>query len=468
MLNGLDGLGSLDVLGSLDGPGGLDEVCGRVLAETGCPSVSVAVAAGEELVLARAYGWADVAAGRAATPGTAYGLASTTKAFTALAVCLAADRGLLDLDAPLPAGFGRAAPTARQLLQHRGGFPSYYDFAYSVPGSSDAPGDAVDIEHYRRQLHEPGVEFEYANLGYQELARLLEAVTGRELGALLREWVAEPLGLAGFAFGPVHPGPAPSAVRYTPDGRAYPPCHTGHPAATSGWATAGDVALFARRALGLLEPETAAAVHDAPAMFAPASLGYGLGRVVQRTPDGSVIGSHGGGMGGVAAMMLDLPGRGLSLAVLANSTDKTARNAVVEYLTGVLAPEFDPRHFAPAVEPALPFALPPGSWSGRITAHDTTVPLGLTVQPDGLVEVRLADHPPVTVPAIASARWDVRLDTPLHLPTPDTRLAGPATGFELRLRDGDLTGRAVAYKSGDREGFLGSYLPHPCELRRER
>ncbi|MFJ5886634.1 serine hydrolase domain-containing protein [Kitasatospora cineracea] len=463
----LDGLDRLDGLGSLDGPGGLDEVCARVLAETGCPSVSVAVAAGEELVLARAYGWADVAAGRPATPGTAYGLASTTKAFTALAVCLAADRGLLDLDAPLPTGFGRTAPTPRQLLQHRGGFPSYYDFAYAAPDGSDAPGDAVDIARYRRQLHEPGAEFEYANLGYQELDRLLEAATGRELGALLREWVAEPLGLTGFAFGPLHPGPAPSAVRYTPDGRAYPPCHTGHPAATSGWATAGDVALFARRSLGLLAPETAAAVHDAPAISAPAGLGYGLGRVVQRTPDGSVIGSHGGGMGGVASMMVDLPGRGLSLAVLANSTDKTARNAVVEYLTSVLAPEFDPRHFAPTAEPDLPLALPPGGWSGRITAPGTTVPLTVTVRPDGLVEVRLADHPPVTVPALASARWDVRLVTPLQLPVPDALLAGPATSLELRLREGELTGRAVAFKSGDRDGFLGCYLPYPCELRRD-
>ncbi|MFK0193039.1 serine hydrolase domain-containing protein [Kitasatospora sp. NPDC090308] len=460
MLNGLESLESLD---------SLDEVCGRVLAETGCPSVSVAVAAGEELVLARAYGWADVAAGRAATPGTAYGLASTTKAFTALAVCLAADRGLLDLDAPLPGRFERTAPTARQLLRHRGGFPAYYDFRYT-PGSPDAapaPGyGPIDIDRYRRQLHEPGGEFEYANLGYHELGRLLTAVTGREVGALLREWIAEPLGLDGFAFGAAHPGPGPAAVRYTPDGRVYPTCHTGHPAATAGWATAADVALFARRSLGLPAPGTAAAVHDAPAILGAGSLGYGLGRVVQRTADGAVISSHGGGMGGVASMMIDLPGRGLSVAVLANSTDKSARDAVVAYLMGALAPEFDPRHCAPGVEPDLPLTLAPGTWSGQVSAPGATVPLTVAVLPEGRVEVRLADHPPVTVPAVASARWDVRLVTPLQLPTPDALFNSPATGLELRLRDGDLTGRATAFKGGDREGFLGPYLPHPCELRR--
>ncbi|MFB7949928.1 serine hydrolase domain-containing protein [Kitasatospora phosalacinea] len=442
--------------------GGLDEVCPRVLAETGCPSVSVAVAADEGPVLARAYGWADVAAGRAATPGTAYGLASVTKAFTALAACLAADRGLLDLDAPLPGRYGRTAPTARQLLRHRGGFPAYYDFSY-LPAAEPVP---IDTDCYRRQLHEPGGVFEYANLGYQEVARLLESRTGRGFGALLREWVAEPLGLAGFAFGSVHPGPAPVAVRYTPDGRVYPPCRNGHPAAGSGWATAGDVARFARRAAGLLAPATAAAVLDAPAMSADGGLGYGLGRVVQRVPDGSVISSHGGGMGGVASMVIDLPGRGLSVAVLTNSTDKSARNAVVDHLMGVLAPEFDPAHLAPAAERNRPFALPPGRWSGRVTAPGTTVPLTLTTLPEGRVEIRLADHPPTTVPAAASDRWDVRLAAPLQLPTPEALFNSPSLGLELRLQDGDLTGRAVAFKDGDREGFLGPYLPHPCALRR--
>ncbi|BAJ26140.1 MULTISPECIES: serine hydrolase domain-containing protein [Kitasatospora] len=452
---------------AVDGLSGLDEVCERVLAETGCPSVSVAVAAGEELVLARAYGLADVAAGRAATPGTAYGLASTTKAFVALAVCLAADRGLLDLDAPLAAGFGRTAPTPRQLLCHRGGFPGYYDFSYE---SAYRP---VDIDRYRRQLHEPGGEFEYANLGYQELGRLLEAVTGRATADLLREWIAEPLGLADFAYAHVHPGPGPAATRYTPDGRPYPPVRNGHPAATSGWATAGDVARFARRSLGLLKPETAAAVHVGPAIFDAdgldsGGLGYGLGRVFQRTADGAVLSSHGGGMGGVASMMLDVPARGLSLAVLANSTDKTARDAVFRYLTAALAPECDPRHLAPSAEPGLPCTLAPGSWSGQVATPDgDTVPLAVTALPDGRVEVRLADHPPVTVPAAASARWDVRLVAPLQLPTPDALLNSPSFGLELRLRDGDLTGRAIAFRNGDREGLLGPYLPHPCELRRQ-
>ncbi|RKE17043.1 serine hydrolase [Streptomyces sp. TLI_171] len=445
----------------LDGLNGLDEFCTGALAEHGCPSVSIAVAAGGDLVLARAYGTADLGERRAATPGTVYGLASATKPFTALAVCLAADRGLLDLDAPVPGRFRRAAPTPRQLLQHRGGFPAFYNFHYT---DGPLPGGPlpVDLDRYREQVREPDTGFEYSNLGYQELGRLLEQITGRALGELLREWIAEPLGLPHFAFGAVPGASAPVATRYTPDGRAYPVCHSSHPAAGAGWATAGELALFARRSPTLLTPGTAAAVLDAPPIGP--RLGYGLGRVVQRTADGAPISSHGGGMGGIAAMMIDLPERQLSVAVLANSTDKSARDAVVGHLMDALAPEFDPAHLSPVSEPDLPLALAPSRWAGHLSGPDGDVPVRLTVLTGGQVEVSLADLPPVTVPALASHRWDVRLTAPLQLPTPDALVNSPAFALELRAGRSALTGRATAYKPGDRSGFLGPYLPHRCEL----
>ena len=125
--------------------GELDEFCTKALAEHGCASVSLAVAERGELVLTKAYGLADVANQQPATPETVYGLASITKPFTATAVCLAADEGLLDLDAPLPGSYPWTAPTPRQLLQHRGGFPAFYNFHYGTGPlpRDDLPRDAV-------------------------------------------------------------------------------------------------------------------------------------------------------------------------------------------------------------------------------------------------------------------------------------------------------------------------------------
>ncbi|MFD8596596.1 serine hydrolase domain-containing protein [Kitasatospora sp. NPDC059646] len=442
----------MSVLNGLDG---LDEVCEKALAEHGCPSVSVAVAQGDELVFARAYGRADPGTDRAAGPETVYGLASVTKSFTALAVCLAADRGLLDLDAPL-SGAHRWAPTARQLMRHRGGFPAYYDFHYG-----DRPGP-IDPGAYRRQVREPGGGFEYSNHGYHVLGGLLEEATGRPLRTFLREQLAEPLGLASFEFGDAYPGSGPVAVRCTADGRAYPDCWTSHPAAGAGWATAGDVALFARRSAGLLRPETAAAVLDG--LPITDRLGYGFGRIVQRE-GGAVISSHGGGMGGVAAMMIDLPDRGLSLAVLTNSTNKAARDAVVRHLMAAQAPEFDPGHLQPVSDPARELTLSPGSWAGVIDAPEGGIPVQVDLLDDRRVRLRLADHPPVTVPAAASRQWDVQFVADVQLPTADARLNSPSVGLALRADGDGLTGRAVAFKNGDHDGLLGPFLVHPCRLR---
>ncbi|MER6361649.1 serine hydrolase domain-containing protein [Kitasatospora sp. NPDC001527] len=433
----------------------LDEFCVRALAEHGCASASVAVASGDELVLSRAYGRASVAGRRPATPETVYGLASVTKAFTATAVCLAADEGLLDLDTPVPGSFPWTAPTPRQLLRHRGGFPAFYNFHY---GTGPLP---VDIDRYRTLVREPGTDFEYSNIGYHELGSLLEAVTGQDLGDYLRERIADPLGLSGFGFGAAYPGPAPVARRYSADGRAYPTCFTGHPAAGAGWATAGDVALFARTASRLLEPATVAAMHEAVPFNE--HLGYGFGRVVSRGA-GPVVHSHGGGMGGIATMMIDVPERELSVAVLTNSTDKAARDAIVTHLMAALAPGFSADHLNPTTEQPRPATLPQGEWTGEIRAAEADIPLRLTILSNDQVEIRLADHPPLTTPATASQHWDLRTIAPLQLPAPDALLNSPSLALDLRIEPNRLTGRATAFKDGDHQGRLGPYLVHPCTL----
>ncbi|MGA5266790.1 serine hydrolase domain-containing protein [Streptomyces lydicamycinicus] len=436
---------------------GLSEFCTEVLTEHGCPSVSVAVAERGEVVRAAAYGTADLATGRPATPETVYGLASVTKPMTATAVCHAADEGLLDLDAPvpLPAAERGPAPTARQLLQHRGGLGAYYDWDYG-------DGERVpDPDRYAVPSRAPGTGFGYANLGYRLLGRLLEQATGQELGACLRERVFAPLGLTGCRLARVYPGPGPSARKYTPDGRAYPDYDCSHPGATLGWAPAGELALFAQSYDRLLKPETAAAVRHA--LPVNEHLGYGLGWCLS-SGDGPLVQSHGGGGPGVAAMAVAVPERLLSVAVLTNSTNKAARDAILRYVLDELAPDCTPEAITPLIaDPARPMTLPEGDWTGRISAPEREVPLTLRVLPDRQVALRL-DGVRATAPATATAAWDLRASFPLQLPTADARINSPELGLVLRLADGALTGEAHAYKNGDTEGRLGNFLSHSCTL----
>lgn len=444
-------------------PNRLAEYCTSTLDEHSCPSASVAVVEHGEVTLAEAYGLADVATARPATPGTAYGLASITKPMTATAICVAADEGLLDLDAPVPVpnDHGWPAPTARQLLQHRGGFGAHYDFHYTGPGADDR----IDATPYARLHRPPGTAFEYANLGYRALGHLLEAASGQGLADFVRERVFEPLGLTALHLGPTHPGPAPSATRYTADGRPYPPyCGTSHPGATLGWAPAAQLALFAQSYDRLLKPETAAAVREAHPVNT--GLGYGLGWCLSRGA-GPLVQSHGGGMGGVAAIVVTVPERQLSVSVLTNSTNKAARDRITHHILTTLVPDFTPESISPITEdPARPLHLPTPHWQGTISTPEGDIPLSLTLSPEEDA-VRLHLNGETTKsPASASRAWSLQATFPVQLPTADARINSPELSLRLHHEpgNGSLTGVAQAHKSGDAEGLLGNFLTHPCQL----
>lgn len=431
---------------------GLEEFCTAALRQHGCASASVAVVEHGEVVFAEAYGLADRETGRAATADTVYGLASITKSLTATAVCVTADQGLLDLDALLPGEYsGAAAPSIRQTLQHRGGFGGHYDWHYGE-GESSIPTSWYAGRLYR----EPGSGFEYANLGYHALGSLLG-----DLDEQIRARVAEPLGLGSLRVGPEYGGTGPTAVRYTVDGRAYPVCRSGHPAAGDAWATATDAVLFAQNCATLLEPDTAAAVYDA-VPIGPAQ-GYGLGWSVS-TGAGPVLYSHSGGMGGIANMVVQVPEREFAVAVLTNSTGKAARDAILHHALGRLAPDFDPAGLSSLPDTSRPMTLSEGSWTGRIQTREGDLPLQLGILADRQVRVRLDDVGTATAPANASATWDLRTLVPLQLPTADARVDSPLLVLELGLRQGKLAGAARALKSGEGDGRLGNYLSHPCEL----
>ncbi|MFI9272947.1 serine hydrolase domain-containing protein [Kitasatospora sp. NPDC052896] len=435
----------------------LGERCTAALAEHGCPSVSVAVAERGEVVLAEAYGAAELATGRRAGTDTVYPLGSVTKSITAVAVCVAADQGLLELDAPVPGEFGRwPAPTVRQLLQHRGGFGPYYDWDYG----DGAP--RIDPDRYAVLFREPGSGFEYANLGYRILGRLLESVTGLELGAFVRERVLLPLGLTHSRLTRTYPGPAPAAVRHAADGRGYPDYDCGHPGATLGWAPAGELALFAQTYHRLLKPRTAAAMRAA--LPINEQVGYGLGWCLAAGA-GQLVQSHGGGGGGVAAMTVALPERRLSVAVLSNSTDKAARDAILRYVLGELAPGFQDAWINPMTpRPTRPMELPAGEWSGRISTPDGELPVELRTLTDGRIEVGVAGER-AGAAAVSTDTWDLLASLPLQLPTADARVNSPQLMLGLRREAGGLVGMACANKDGEGDGRLGNFLSHHCELR---
>lgn len=169
------------------------------------PGCTIAVGRGGAVVFAEAYGAARLDPFESMTVDTVVDIGSVSKQFTATAILLLAERGEVDLDAPLsrylpdlPAWASR--PTVAQLIHHESGIPDYIDLlverGFVVTGDSPTIADALAALGDVVDLHfAPGARWEYSNSNYFLLSQVVLAVTGDDLGAFLAAEVFEPLGL---------------------------------------------------------------------------------------------------------------------------------------------------------------------------------------------------------------------------------------------------------------------------------
>ncbi|GIH25848.1 esterase [Acrocarpospora phusangensis] len=167
--------------------------------------VQVAVYRHGELLVDAVAGFADPATGRPFTSGTPVYGTSTGKGVTATVVHVLAERGTLDYETviadlwPEFAAHGKDKATVRHALTHATGVPG-------VPVGT-TPEDLCDWDKMCAAIAtatpwwEPGTRFGYhpQTYGYI-LGEVVRRATGKRISQVLREEVAEPLGLAGELF----------------------------------------------------------------------------------------------------------------------------------------------------------------------------------------------------------------------------------------------------------------------------
>lgn len=162
-----------------------------ILAQTGVPSFAMARITGDKIAT-EALGVRRAGTTDAATADTVYAAASLTKmlvAYVALDLSLngafTLDQPLRDL-VPLPNPDDPRAPliTARRLLSHSSGWPNWRN--------TPTPPMLAAFE--------PGSRWQYSGEGFFYLSRVIEHVTGKALGVVLRETLLTPLGMTRSSF----------------------------------------------------------------------------------------------------------------------------------------------------------------------------------------------------------------------------------------------------------------------------
>lgn len=145
------------------------------------------------IVLHKAYGPADRERNVPNTLSTRFPIASITKTFTAAAILRLHDEGRLELSDPLSKFFtGLAAEkepiTIEQLLVHTSGLPA------DLEGTLDDALRTVKLESA------PGAAYNYSNLGYDVLARVVEIVSGQPFRDFVMQQLVRPAGLKRTSF----------------------------------------------------------------------------------------------------------------------------------------------------------------------------------------------------------------------------------------------------------------------------
>lgn len=157
----------------------------------------VLVARGDDLLLFDGFGELG---GHRVARDDAFWIASTGKQFAATAIVLLAQRGRLDLDAPLSTFFpeapaDKAGITVRQLLSHTSGIgQSYVSEEQATREAAVAAMLAEPIEG------EPGDRFRYSNSNLQLAAAIVEVVSGVPYAAFARANLFEPAQLTSTGF----------------------------------------------------------------------------------------------------------------------------------------------------------------------------------------------------------------------------------------------------------------------------
>jgi len=135
------------------------------------PGLSIAVATDNQLRWERGYGFADLENFVPATAATVYRLASVSKPITAVAVMQLAERGALDLDAPIqryvPSFPSKRYPvTARQLLSHLAGVRHYK--GDELESTRPYPSLTAALAMFKDDSleHPPGARMTYTTHGY--------------------------------------------------------------------------------------------------------------------------------------------------------------------------------------------------------------------------------------------------------------------------------------------------------------
>ena len=164
-------------------------------------SGSVAAIYKGEIVFNKAYGLASIELDVPNTPQTKHKIWSVTKQFTAAAILILEERGLLKVEDSLKRYFPDCVTlderiTIHHLLTHTSGL---FDMSEIQHNSFHVlPQKTADLLNRFSEApldFEPGTKYNYSNTGYWFLGQLIERISGMSYAGFMQDHIFVPLGM---------------------------------------------------------------------------------------------------------------------------------------------------------------------------------------------------------------------------------------------------------------------------------
>jgi CubicO group peptidase (beta-lactamase class C family) len=285
---------------------------------------TVLVVEGDQVLLDKGYGMADLEWQVPNAPDAKFRLGSLTKQFTATLVLLLQQDGKLNVNDPVSKYLTDAPPawakiTLANLLGHTSGIPNFTGFKEFSTWCMSPHTPAEEIAFFKDKPldFEPGSKFAYSNSNYIALGVVIEKVSGKKYGDLLRERIFDPLGMKDTGLDSDDLVLPKRAEGYRPGSHGLElarsesmtiPWSAGAIYSTTGDLLKWEQGLFGGKILN---------ADSLKLMTTPGKGDYGFGVFIQ-TQDGVRIVSHGGGIEGFNTQLEYAPEKQIAVVALSN------------------------------------------------------------------------------------------------------------------------------------------------------
>jgi CubicO group peptidase (beta-lactamase class C family) len=332
----------------------IDRLAAETMAVWKVPGAALAVVQDGKVVLTRAYGQRDVEADLPVTPSTQFVICSITKSFTATAIALLHNEGLLDWGKPvrdylpefrLHDAIATERVTVRDLLTHQSGLPRH-DWLH-LPGDL-APAEMLPLMRHLELSRDIRTTWQYNNLCYNAAGLLIERLSGKSFETFVREHLTDRLGMAvGFSLDELEAA-ADAARPYMIHVDTRLPALRLPIRVTAAGAintSVTDLANWMRLHLGkgefdserllpatLVEQLHAPVAHVGRSEFSEFGHGHYASGFQSNTYHGDRLMWHGGGWNGWGSLMTLVPDAGIGVAVLTNRSPSAVPQILTWYI----------------------------------------------------------------------------------------------------------------------------------------